>query len=110
SQSCPFCRVSLRRVNSTDLWIYTDNRDIVDCSTIEPEVPRRRRCLIEERNPAANDGRARCVSCRRCCWREERDPGGVLWRRRGGEGRGEGSGERWRRGRTKRGLSFSFFS
>ncbi|KAJ4725596.1 RING finger protein [Melia azedarach] len=34
SQSCPFCRDSLRRVNSGDLWIYTDKCDIVDLSAI----------------------------------------------------------------------------
>ncbi|KAI3878735.1 hypothetical protein MKX03_005711 [Papaver bracteatum] len=34
SQSCPFCRHSLKRVNSGDLWIYTDSRDIIDMSSI----------------------------------------------------------------------------
>ncbi|PNT56527.1 hypothetical protein POPTR_001G250800v4 [Populus trichocarpa] len=34
SQSCPFCRGSLKRVNSGDLWIYTDNADVVDLSSI----------------------------------------------------------------------------
>ncbi|KAA8549395.1 hypothetical protein F0562_001128 [Nyssa sinensis] len=34
SQSCPFCRGSLRRVNSGDLWIYTDKNEIVDLSII----------------------------------------------------------------------------
>ncbi|KAK9124481.1 hypothetical protein Sjap_014083 [Stephania japonica] len=34
SQSCPFCRDSLKRVNSGDLWIYTENREIVDMSFI----------------------------------------------------------------------------
>ncbi|KAH9661848.1 RING-type domain-containing protein [Citrus sinensis] len=34
SQSCPFCRDSLRRVDSSDLWIYTDKCDVVDLSTI----------------------------------------------------------------------------
>ncbi|XP_008243807.1 PREDICTED: E3 ubiquitin-protein ligase RNF8-B [Prunus mume] len=34
SQSCPFCRDSLKRVNSCDLWIYTSNNEIVDLSAI----------------------------------------------------------------------------
>ncbi|XP_050237872.1 E3 ubiquitin-protein ligase AIRP2 [Mercurialis annua] len=34
SQSCPFCRDSLKRVNSGDLWIYTDKSDSVDLSLI----------------------------------------------------------------------------
>ncbi|KAF8396934.1 hypothetical protein HHK36_018569 [Tetracentron sinense] len=37
SQSCPFCRDSLKRVNSGDLWIYTDSRDIVELSSIARE-------------------------------------------------------------------------
>ncbi|PNY00719.1 MTD2, partial [Trifolium pratense] len=37
SQSCPFCRDSLKRVNSGDLWIYTDTSDIVDVGTIFKE-------------------------------------------------------------------------
>lgn len=34
SQSCPFCRDSLKRVNSADLWMYTDGREVVDMSSI----------------------------------------------------------------------------
>uniref|UniRef100_A0A1D1ZBS4 RING finger protein 141 n=1 Tax=Anthurium amnicola TaxID=1678845 RepID=A0A1D1ZBS4_9ARAE len=41
SQSCPFCRDCLKRVNSGDLWIYIDNRDIVDMATISRENVRR---------------------------------------------------------------------
>ncbi|XP_021682539.1 E3 ubiquitin-protein ligase AIRP2 isoform X2 [Hevea brasiliensis] len=37
SQSCPFCRGSLKRVNSGDLWIYTDKSDTVDLSLISRE-------------------------------------------------------------------------
>lgn len=37
SQSCPFCRDSLKRVNSGDLWIYTDKSDTVDFSIISRE-------------------------------------------------------------------------
>lgn len=41
SQSCPFCRDSLKRVNSGDLWVFTDSRDIVDMSTVSRENMRR---------------------------------------------------------------------
>ncbi|XP_062190088.1 E3 ubiquitin-protein ligase AIRP2-like [Phragmites australis] len=41
SQSCPFCRDSLKRVNSADLWIYTDDRDVVDMATVRRENLRR---------------------------------------------------------------------
>jgi hypothetical protein len=41
SQSCPFCRDSLKRVNSADLWIYTDNKDIIDVATVRRENLRR---------------------------------------------------------------------
>ncbi|XP_010262839.1 PREDICTED: uncharacterized protein LOC104601255 isoform X2 [Nelumbo nucifera] len=37
SQSCPFCRDSLKRVNSGDLWIYTDSRDVLDLPSIARE-------------------------------------------------------------------------
>lgn len=37
SQSCPFCRDSLKRVNSRELWIYTSNSDIVELSAIARE-------------------------------------------------------------------------
>ncbi|KAL2924871.1 E3 ubiquitin-protein ligase AIRP2 [Bienertia sinuspersici] len=37
SQSCPFCRDCLKGVKSGDLWIYTDDRDIVDSSVIMME-------------------------------------------------------------------------
>ncbi|KAI3474445.1 hypothetical protein Pfo_029306 [Paulownia fortunei] len=37
SQSCPFCRDSLKRVNSGELWIYTSSCDIIDLSTFERE-------------------------------------------------------------------------
>ncbi|KAH7653393.1 putative E3 ubiquitin ligase protein [Dioscorea alata] len=41
SQSCPFCRDSLKRVNSADLWVYTDSKDIVDTTTITRENVKR---------------------------------------------------------------------
>ncbi|MED6207133.1 hypothetical protein PIB30_033049 [Stylosanthes scabra] len=37
SQSCPFCRGSLRRVNSEDLWVLTCNEDVVDTETVSKE-------------------------------------------------------------------------
>ncbi|KAL4030945.1 hypothetical protein IC575_009200 [Cucumis melo] len=37
SQSCMFCRDSLKRVNPGDLWVFTDNRDIVDMAMVTRE-------------------------------------------------------------------------
>jgi hypothetical protein len=37
SQSRPFCRDSLKRVNSGDLWMFTDCRDVVDMVTVTRE-------------------------------------------------------------------------
>ena len=37
SQSCPFCRDSLKRVNSGDLWIYMSNKEIDDLASINKE-------------------------------------------------------------------------
>ncbi|XP_054806727.1 E3 ubiquitin-protein ligase AIRP2-like [Prosopis cineraria] len=37
SESCPFCRGSLRRVNSEDLWVLTCNEDVVDSETVSKE-------------------------------------------------------------------------
>ncbi|KAB1999524.1 hypothetical protein ES319_D12G167900v1 [Gossypium barbadense] len=34
SESCPFCRGSLKRVNSEDLWVLTCNDDVVDNKTV----------------------------------------------------------------------------
>ncbi|XP_024374177.1 E3 ubiquitin-protein ligase AIRP2 [Physcomitrium patens] len=34
SQSCPFCRDSLKRVDSRDLWIFTDSGEIQDMVSI----------------------------------------------------------------------------
>lgn len=41
SRSCPFCRNSLTRVNSGDLWMFIDNRDVVDMATVTRENIRR---------------------------------------------------------------------
>ncbi|XP_078176319.1 E3 ubiquitin-protein ligase AIRP2-like isoform X1 [Carex rostrata] len=48
SQSCPFCRDSLKRVNSADLWMFTDGRDIVDMGTITRDNLRRLFSYIEK--------------------------------------------------------------
>ncbi|KAK9707481.1 hypothetical protein RND81_07G200400 [Saponaria officinalis] len=37
SRSCPFCRGSLKRVSSNDLWVLTDNYEVVDSVTIARE-------------------------------------------------------------------------
>ncbi|XP_043706942.1 E3 ubiquitin-protein ligase AIRP2-like [Telopea speciosissima] len=41
SLSCPFCRGSLARVDSNDLWILTGNGDVVDTVTLAKENLRR---------------------------------------------------------------------
>ena len=41
SQSCPFCRGSLKRVRSRDLWVLTSNIDVVDTATLAKEDLRR---------------------------------------------------------------------
>ncbi|CAL1359908.1 unnamed protein product [Linum trigynum] len=37
SESCPFCRGSLKRVNSEDLWVLTCKNDVVDTKQITRE-------------------------------------------------------------------------
>ncbi|KAJ4710937.1 RING finger protein [Melia azedarach] len=37
SESCPFCRGSLKRVNSEDLWVLTCNNDVIDPETVSKE-------------------------------------------------------------------------
>ncbi|EXC01443.1 RING finger protein 141 [Morus notabilis] len=41
SQSCPFCRDSLKRVNSGDLWVYTEKSEVIDLATILREDRKR---------------------------------------------------------------------
>eukprot|EP01018_Ginkgo_biloba_P033529 Gb_19577 [translate_table: standard] len=48
SQSCPFCRDSLKRVNSKDLWIFTDNGEVVDMTTLARENLKRLFIYIEK--------------------------------------------------------------
>ncbi|KAJ0095786.1 hypothetical protein Patl1_16829 [Pistacia atlantica] len=37
SESCPFCRGSLKRVNSEDLWVLTCDDDVIDPETVSKE-------------------------------------------------------------------------
>ncbi|CAK7332433.1 unnamed protein product [Dovyalis caffra] len=37
SESCPFCRGSLKRVNSEDLWVLTCNNEVADTKAISKE-------------------------------------------------------------------------
>ncbi|KAG8640045.1 E3 ubiquitin-protein ligase AIRP2 isoform X2 [Manihot esculenta] len=48
SQSCPFCRGSLKRVNSRDLWVVINNGDIIDTLTLARENLRRFYLYIEQ--------------------------------------------------------------
>lgn len=48
SQSCPFCRDSLKRVNSGDLWIYTSSTEVVDLYAITTENLKRLFMYIEK--------------------------------------------------------------
>ncbi|BAF26623.2 E3 ubiquitin-protein ligase AIRP2 isoform X1 [Oryza sativa Japonica Group] len=41
SKSCPFCRACLKKVNPSSLWLYTDDRDVVDMDTLTRENIRR---------------------------------------------------------------------
>ncbi|KAH7439747.1 hypothetical protein KP509_04G074300 [Ceratopteris richardii] len=41
SQSCPFCRDSLKRVKSRDVWIYTELCEVQDNETLTKESIRR---------------------------------------------------------------------
>ncbi|XP_023546493.1 E3 ubiquitin-protein ligase CHFR-like [Cucurbita pepo subsp. pepo] len=37
SESCPFCRGSLKRIKSEDLWVLTGNEDVVDAEKVSKE-------------------------------------------------------------------------
>ncbi|WOL04416.1 hypothetical protein Cni_G13137 [Canna indica] len=41
SQSCPFCRGSIKRVRSRDLWVLTNKSDVVDTMTLAMDNLRR---------------------------------------------------------------------
>ncbi|EFH53808.1 protein binding protein [Arabidopsis lyrata subsp. lyrata] len=48
SESCPFCRDSLKRVNSGDLWMLMEKSDTVNMYTIERENKKRLFLYIEK--------------------------------------------------------------
>lgn len=48
SQSCPFCRDSLKRVNSGDLWIYMSNNEIDDMDSITEDNLKRLFMYVEK--------------------------------------------------------------
>ena len=41
SKSCPFCRAYLEKVKPSSLWVYTDDRDVVDMDALTRENIRR---------------------------------------------------------------------
>jgi len=41
SKSCPFCRACLQKVKPSSLWVYTDDRDVVDMDALTRENIRR---------------------------------------------------------------------
>ena len=48
SLSCPFCRVSLKHVNSRDLWVYLDHSDVLDMDTLVKDNDERFFMYIEK--------------------------------------------------------------
>lgn len=48
SESCPFCRDSLKRVNSGDLWMLMERSDTVSLHTVERENKKRLFVYIEK--------------------------------------------------------------
>ncbi|CAL5192291.1 unnamed protein product [Lathyrus oleraceus] len=48
SESCPFCRDSLKRVNSGDLWMYLSSKEIDDLASINKENLKRLFMYIEK--------------------------------------------------------------
>ncbi|CAJ2670722.1 unnamed protein product [Trifolium pratense] len=48
SESCPFCRDSLKRVNSCDLWMYMSSNEIDDIASINKENLKRLFMYIEK--------------------------------------------------------------
>ncbi|KAI4970659.1 hypothetical protein ZWY2020_001573 [Hordeum vulgare] len=47
SQSCPFCRGSLKRVQSRDLWVLTGDDNVIDPVTVEKENVRHFHSFID---------------------------------------------------------------
>ncbi|GAA0175277.1 hypothetical protein Leryth_011105 [Lithospermum erythrorhizon] len=48
SQSCPFCRDSLKTVNAADLWIYPSSEEIIELSAIAKENLKRLQMYIDK--------------------------------------------------------------
>ncbi|XP_073140662.1 E3 ubiquitin-protein ligase AIRP2-like isoform X2 [Henckelia pumila] len=48
SKSCPFCRGCLRRVDSGDLWVYLEGKDVIDMRIITRENLKRLFMYIEK--------------------------------------------------------------
>ncbi|CAD6259051.1 unnamed protein product [Miscanthus lutarioriparius] len=67
SQSCPFCRDSLKRVNSGDLWMFTDCRDVVDMATVTRENIRRLFMYIEKLPLVTPDNIFYAYDSHECC-------------------------------------------
>jgi CDGSH-type Zn-finger protein len=47
SKSCPFCRGSLKRVRSRDLWVLTRDEDVIDTVALEKENVRHFHSFID---------------------------------------------------------------
>ncbi|GFQ05011.1 hypothetical protein PHJA_002645200, partial [Phtheirospermum japonicum] len=56
SQSCPFCRDSLKRVKSGELWIYTSECDVIDLSAFARENIKRLFIYIDKLPLIVPDG------------------------------------------------------
>ncbi|XP_043723995.1 E3 ubiquitin-protein ligase AIRP2-like isoform X1 [Telopea speciosissima] len=67
SQSCPFCRGSLKRVNSNDLWVLTGNGDVVDTVTLAKENLRHFYLYIDTLPLELGDALL-ATACRRTSW------------------------------------------
>ncbi|GMH01532.1 hypothetical protein Nepgr_003371 [Nepenthes gracilis] len=55
SRSCPFCRGSLKKVSSKDLWVLITNRDVIDTTTIARENISRFYLYIDSLTPVVAD-------------------------------------------------------
>nr|XP_043622376.1 E3 ubiquitin-protein ligase AIRP2-like isoform X2 [Erigeron canadensis] len=48
SMSCPFCRVSLERIDPCELWVYVDKKEVLDMATLTWENLKRFFLYIEK--------------------------------------------------------------
>lgn len=55
SESCPFCRGSLRRVTARDLWVVIGTTDVVDRVTVAKDNLRRLYLYMETLPPIMPD-------------------------------------------------------